>query len=134
MKIKKIDNDEIINILKEEGIVETRDINQSIYIMTDGRMISGMFDCNIRGIDHRIIESVFEDFDRNTEDFWDVIIEYTGLAMYVPETKVLLLKPTQILSKEQNEIVSKNNLDIEFFNFIRLKTTQKVLSDRFFKS
>lgn len=115
MKIKKIDNDEIINILKEEGIMETRDINQSIYIMTDGRMISGMFDCNIRGIDHRIIESVFEDFDRNTEDFWDVIIENTGLAMYVPETKVLLLKPTQILSKEQNEIVSKNNLDIEFF-------------------
>lgn len=95
--------------------METNDINQSIYILTDGRMISGMFDCNIRGIDHRVIESIFEDFDRNSEDFWDVVIENTGLAMYVPETKVVLLKPTQILSEKQNEIVSRNNLDVELF-------------------
>ncbi|HDM3609934.1 TPA: hypothetical protein PZR02_002702 [Staphylococcus aureus] len=103
-----MDNIQIIQMLEEEGVELTDDINQAIYILSDGRLISGMFDCGIRGVDHRIIELLFEDVDRDSENFWDEVVNRANLVMYVPETKTILLKENQNITNKQLEMI--NNL------------------------
>lgn len=78
----------IIKLLDSEGIELTSNIDEAIYILADGRMVSGMFDYGVRGIDHRNIEVLFDDVDRHSENFWDEILNRACLVMYVPETKL----------------------------------------------
>ncbi|MDU0936944.1 MAG: hypothetical protein E7A88_00200 [Dermabacter sp.] len=108
----------IIKILDSEGIELTSNIDEAIYILADGRMVSGMFDCGIRGIDHRVMEILFEDVDRDSENFWDEVLNRACLVMYVPETKTVLIKRNQNITDEQLKII--NNLEnqkhsVEYF-------------------
>lgn len=108
----------IIKILDSEGIELTSNIDEAIYILADGRMVSGMFDCGVRGIDHRVMEILFEDVDRDSENFWDEVLNRACLVMYVPETKTVLIKRNQNISDEQLKII--NNLEnqkhsVEYF-------------------
>ncbi|WP_215392833.1 hypothetical protein [Staphylococcus aureus] len=110
-------NTEIINILEEEGIGLTEDINEAIYIMSDGKFISGMYDCGVRGTDHRVIECLFGDIDRHEDDFWDVVLKRAKLVMYVPETKTILLKDNQVITDDQLEVIEKHDksITVEYF-------------------
>lgn len=113
-----MNNIKIIQMLEEEGVELTDDINQAIYILSDGRLISGMFDCGIRGVDHRFIEFLFEDVNRDSENFWDEVLNRACLVMYVPETKTVLIKRNQNITDEQLKII--NNLEnqknsVEYF-------------------
>lgn len=110
-----MNNDDIVEAFNNEGVMLTDSLEESIYILSDGRLLSGMFDCGIRGVDHRIIESIFEDTDRNSTDFWDEVIKRTDLLMYIPETKTALKKQNQKLSEIQMKIVKKYNLKLEDF-------------------
>ncbi|HHP7503175.1 TPA: hypothetical protein ACSGGW_001960 [Staphylococcus aureus] len=113
-----MDNAEIINLLEGEGIEITENINEAIYIMSDGRLISGMYDCGIRGIDHKVIECLFDDIDRDENNFWDVVINRTRLVMYVPETKTILLKKNQVITDSQLTIINQLNKStntVEYF-------------------
>ncbi|CFH41724.1 TPA: hypothetical protein ACF5GV_002787 [Staphylococcus aureus] len=108
----------IIKILDSEGIELTSNIDEAIYILADGRMVSGMFDCGVRGIDHRVMEILFEDVDRDSENFWDEVLNRACLVMYVPETKTVLIKRNQNITDEQLKII--NNLEnqkhsVEYF-------------------
>lgn len=102
-----MDNIQIIQMLEEEGVELTDDINQAIYILSDGRLISGMFDCGIRGVDHRIIELLFEDVGRDSENFWDEVLKRACLVMYVPETKTILIREKQNITDKQLEMIDK---------------------------
>lgn len=113
-----MDNTNILKLLEEEGIELTDNIQEAIYIMSDGRLISGMFDCGIRGIDHRIIECLFEDMDRYTDEFWDEALNRTNLVMYVPETKTVLIKQGQNVTDKQLAVIDKlrkTNCSIDYF-------------------
>ncbi|MBG3486505.1 hypothetical protein I4874_14035 [Staphylococcus aureus] len=108
----------IIKILDSEGIELTSNIDEAIYILADGRMVSGMFDCGVRGIDHRVMEILFEDVDRDSENFWDEVLNRACLVMYVPETKTVLIKRNQNITDEQLKII--NNFEnqkhsVEYF-------------------
>lgn len=108
----------IIKILDSEGIELTSNIDEAIYILADGRMVSGMFECGVRGIDHRVMEILFEDVDRDSENFWDEVLNRACLVMYVPETKTVLIKRNQNITDEQLKII--NNLEnqkhsVEYF-------------------
>ncbi|UXU70118.1 hypothetical protein [Mammaliicoccus sciuri] len=96
-------NKEIIEIFENEGIETTNDITQAIYILTDGTLISGMFYDGDRTEDHRIIEVLFDDIDRYTDNFWQLAHERTGMIQHVPETSYILVKDGQIVTEEQKQ-------------------------------
>ncbi|WP_323705880.1 hypothetical protein P3U41_05585 [Mammaliicoccus sciuri] len=96
-------NKEIIEIFENEGIETTNDITQAIYILTDGTLISGMFYDGDRTEDHRIIEVLFDDIDRYTDNFWQLAHERTGMIQHVPETSYILVKDGQTVTEEQKQ-------------------------------
>lgn len=97
----------IIKLLDSVGIELTSNIDEAIYILADGRMVSGMFDYGVRGIDHRNIEVLFDDVDRDSENFWDEILNRACLVMYVPETKTILIREKQNITDKQLEMIDK---------------------------
>ena len=101
--MKKLTNDEIIELFEAEGVETTEDINEAIYILDDGRMISGMFYDGMRTEDHRIIEILFDDIDRYSENFWQQAHKRTGMIQHVPETSFILIKQGQEPTEEQEQ-------------------------------
>lgn len=96
-------NQEIIEIFENEGVETTNDITQAIYILSDGTLISGMFYDGDRTEDHRIIEVLFDDIDRYTDNFWQLAHERTGVIQHVPETSYILVKDGQTVTEEQKQ-------------------------------
>ena len=94
-------NKQIIKIFEDEGIETTDNINEAIYILTDGTLISGMFYDGMRTEDHRIIEILFDDIDRYTPNFWSIAHERTGMIQHVPETSYILKTVGQEVTTEQ---------------------------------
>lgn len=101
--MKKFTNDEIIELFEAEGVETTENLDEAIYILDDGRMISGMFFDGMRTEDHRIIEVLFDDIDRYTENFWQQAHGCTGMIQHVPETSFILVKQGQEPTLEQEQ-------------------------------
>ncbi|MDF0320927.1 hypothetical protein O0M08_11035 [Staphylococcus pseudintermedius] len=113
-----MNNTKIIRLLEEEGIEITENIEEAIYIMADGCLISGMFNGGVRGIDHRIIESLFDDIDRDSDDFWGEALKRTHFVMCVPETNAIILKNNQVITGEQIKVIDqlkKVEYKVEYF-------------------
>lgn len=96
-------NQEIIKMFESEGIETTDNLNEAIYILSDGTLISGMFYDGDRTEDHRIIEVLFEDIDRYTPNFWHIAHQRTGMIQHVPETSYILKTVGQDVTTEQQE-------------------------------
>ena len=94
-------NDEIIEMFEAEGVETTDNLEEAIYILSDGTLISGMFFDGMRTEDHRIIEILFDDIDRNSNNFWEQAHERTGMIQHVPETSFILIKQGQETTEEQ---------------------------------
>ena len=97
----KLTNEQIIEAFENEGIETTIDINEAIYILSDGTLISGMFYDGDRTEDHRIIEILFDDINRYDNDFWKLAHERTGMIQHVPETSYILKTVSQEVTTEQ---------------------------------
>ncbi|MHC5291055.1 hypothetical protein ACYSTM_21105 [Bacillus licheniformis] len=109
-----MNNTQLVNELLEEGYNMTDNPFEAIYILTDGQLISGDFDCGCRGTDHRMIECVI-DGDRYEDDFWDKVHTDLGLVRVVPETEIALIKEGQELTAKQEEIISQIGFEIEAY-------------------
>ena len=94
-------NNQIIKMFEVEGVETTDNLNESIYILSDGTLISGMFYDGGRTEDHRIIEILFDDIDRYTPNFWSIAHERTGMIQHVPETSYILKTVGQGVTTEQ---------------------------------
>ena len=114
LQMRTITNEQIIEMFEAEGIETTDNLNESIYILDDGTMISGMFYDGDRTEDHRVIEVLFDDIDRYTNNFWELAHERTGMIQHVPECNQLLINKTNVLSDEQLEIVEQMEF-VEYF-------------------
>lgn len=101
--MRTLTNEEIIELFEAEGVETTESLDEAIYILDDGRMISGMFFDGMRTEDHRIIEVLFDDIDRYTKDFWEQAHERTGMIQHVPETSFILIKQGQEPTAEQKQ-------------------------------
>ncbi|MCY0092269.1 MULTISPECIES: hypothetical protein [Bacillus amyloliquefaciens group] len=102
------------NEIIEEGYNFTENPMEALYILSDGTMISGDFDCGIRGTDHRMIDSVVEGSDRYDESkFWDIVHYDLQLVRTVPETKIALIGTKQVLTADQKRIISDAGYKIE---------------------
>lgn len=98
--------------IEDEGYQFTDNPEEAIYILTNGKMIDGMFDYGSRGEDHRMIEA-FTKKDRYDDGFWDEVHLDMGLVRLVPETYVALVRQGQRISDEQKAILEEVGYDIE---------------------
>lgn len=103
-KVEWITDDEIVETLENEGFEMTNDPNDAIYVLRDGRMISGQIYYGVRGEDHRMIENLFNDIDRYDEKFWETAFERTGVLMLIPETRMALGLPSTKTGLTQKQI------------------------------
>ena len=107
-------NQQIIKMFEAEGVETTDNLEEAIYILSDGTLISGMFYDGDRTEDHRVIEVLFDDIDRYTNNFWELAHERTGMIQHIPECNQLLINKTNVLSDEQLEIVKQMEF-VEYF-------------------
>ena len=101
--MRTLTNEEIIELFESEGVETTDNLNEAIYILDDGQMISGMFFDGMRTEDHRIIEVLFDDIDRYTDDFWEQAHARTGMIQHVPESNWILIKKGQETTEGQKQ-------------------------------
>lgn len=99
--MRTLTNQEIIKIFESEGVETTTNLNEAIYIMSDGTLISGMFYDGDRTEDHRIVEVLFDDIDRYMPNFWNIVHERTRMVQHVPETSYILKTVGQNITEEQ---------------------------------
>ena len=101
LKMKNLTNQQIIKMFEDEGVETTDNLEEAIYILSDGTLICGMFYDGDRTEDHRIIEILFDDIDRYTPNFWSIAHERTGMIQHVPETSYILKTVGQDVTTEQ---------------------------------
>ena len=94
--------------LKEfmEDAVTTDDINQAIFIMKDGTLIDGEFDCGIRGDDHN---ELLDYFDGMT---WEELHQQLNIVRLVPETKFALIGKGQELNQDQQDLLNNSDYQV----------------------
>lgn len=108
--MERIDNSDIEQWIHDTGLQFTDLVEESIYILRDGRLISGGFDYGVRGEEHRCIDSLVE-LSGYDSSKWKIFHTVTDMVMVVPETKELLLMNGQVLTPSQtiicNEAIEK---------------------------
>ena len=94
--------------LKEfmEDVPTTKDINEAIFIMKDGTLIDGEFDCGIRGDDHN---ELLDYFDGMT---WEELHQRLNIVRLVPETKFALISKGQKLNQDQQDILNNSSYQV----------------------
>ena len=93
-------------LIEEEQIIGTN-IEEAVYILTDGTSWDGQFDCGCRGVEHREVES-FTKYDRyDGEKFWKEVTVTLGLVMLVPESKMVLIHPEYTVTDKQQKQINK---------------------------
>lgn len=94
--------------LKEfmEDATTTEDINQAIFIMKDGTLIDGEFDCGIRGDDHNELLDYFNGMN------WEELHQQLDIVRLVPETKFALIGKGQELNQVQQDLLNDSNYQI----------------------
>jgi hypothetical protein len=106
-------------MLTKEQIIEevtlTDNPFEALYILADGSMIWGEFDCGVRGIDHRMIELFVDGADRYESKFWDIVHYELGLVRTVPESMTALIKEGQKLTEEQKRIIENAGYELEVY-------------------
>lgn len=109
-----IDIEEIEAWMEDEGYEFADDIEETLFILPDGQMISGGYEMGVRGEDHIMIESLM-DSDRYDVDFWSKVHDQTGIVRYVPETNVGLIATDQKLTNQQLNILEDAGATIESY-------------------
>lgn len=113
--------------IKDDELEVTDNINEALYIMRDGTMISGTdSETGIRGLDHMCAQDIISEGNtRNlygsgngVEKFWQALHAKTGLIRYAPETETALIGEGQELSDEQFKALSSADYKIE--NYTKL--------------
>lgn len=107
--------EQLVNAIIEEGYNMTDNLDEAIYILADGQMISGDFDCGVRGTDHRMIDCVADGDRYDGEDFWNNVHNDFQLVRLVPETQIALIIEGQELTEEQEEILNNSSYEIEVY-------------------
>ena len=94
--------------LKEfmEDAATTEDIDQAIFIMKDGTLIDGEFDCGIRGDDHN---ELLDYFDGMT---WEELHQQLKIVRLVPETKFALIGKDQELNQDQQDLLNNSDYQV----------------------
>ena len=99
----------LANWMEDEGLQFTTNVNSAIYLLPDGRMISGVSIWNPtknRDIDHRTVESLINK-SRYDKDFWKDVFKDTHFVMVIPENKQIMISNDVALSNNQLTAINK---------------------------
>ena len=89
----------------ESGDLETTsNINEALAILSDGTLISGEFDCGIRGLDHNGLLDAGETWDS---------LHNCNIVRLVPESETALINQDQQLNDIQLALLSDSEYAIE---------------------
>lgn len=96
----------------------TNNLNDSLYLLTNGQMISGCDQYGERSEDHRcMLDLVLNGKNyytlKNPVKAWLKLHRETNLVRICPETKTALITTNQILTTRQKTILNKFNYQIE---------------------
>jgi hypothetical protein len=102
--------------LTDAEISFTDSIGNALWLLPDGSMIDGEFDCGSRGQDHRVIESGIKGLDRyDGAKFWNSCHYDYKLVRLCPESDVALVAKRQKLTAEQKYILNQTSFQIEIY-------------------
>lgn len=101
----------------EAEIQFTDSLSTAMYLLPDGSMIDGEFDCGMRGQDHRLIFGAvnYPNYYEvsNPSELWDRIHKEYKVVRLVPESNTALIKGHQRLTDTQKEILANSSYVIE---------------------
>lgn len=89
-----------------EEVDTTTELDTAIFILADGTMIDGCFDCGVRSIDHNEMKSYFE-------TNWDTIHKELKVVRLIPESMVALVGVDQTLTVEQKSLLLDSEYQVE---------------------
>ena len=100
--------------LKDMGYGLTDNDYEAIYVMQDGTMIDGEWDCGYRGLDHNMIAFAVP-YKRSLDynKFWVYVHKDLGLLRVIPETDTCLAWVNQQLTDQQIDFIERNGYKLE---------------------
>lgn len=105
-------NDSLKNDLIDDEDEETftNNIDEAIFILNDGSLVSGEYYDGIRSLDHNSIKSRFE-----PETSWKQLHDTYNFIRLVPETKTALISGSQVISENVKNMLNLSNYEIETY-------------------
>jgi len=92
----------------------TDNIDEAIFILENGQMVSGDFDMGMRGLDHNCIICLAPS-ELSHNEKWNHIHSVYNVVRLVPETKEALITGVQILSSIQKQLLKDSNYKISVY-------------------
>lgn len=112
-------DEQIKAYVEDYGYEMTDNLDEALYILRDGSMISGGYDMGIRGEDHNMIVDLISEGvekDKNSEgatNFWKALHQKTSLVRVVPETNSALIATGQQLTAPQRHVIDELGYRVE---------------------
>ena len=105
-------NDSLKNdlIADDEEDTFTNNIDEAIFILNDGSLVSGEYYDGIRNLDHNSIKSRFE-----PKTSWKQLHDTYNFIRLVPETKMALVSDSQVVSKNIKNMLNSSNYETEVY-------------------
>jgi len=88
----------------------TNNIDEAIFILNDGSLVSGEFYDGIRNLDHNSIKSRFE-----PETSWKQLHDTYNFIRLVPETKTALVSGSQVITNSVKNMLNLSNYETEIY-------------------
>ncbi len=115
----QVTDEQIKAYVEDYGYEMTDNLDEALYILRDGSMISGGYDMGIRGEDHNMIVDLISEGvekDKNSEgatNFWKALHQKTSLVRVVPETNSALIATGQQLTAPQRHVIDELGYKVE---------------------
>ena len=115
----QVTDEKIKAYVEDYGYEMTDNLDEALYILRDGSMISGGYDMGIRGEDHNMIVDLISEGvekDKNSEgatNFWKALHQKTSLVRVVPETNSALIATGQQLTAPQRHVIDELGYRVE---------------------
>jgi len=97
-------------IADDEEDTFTNNIDEAIFILNDGSLVSGEFYDGIRNLDHNSIKSRFE-----PETSWKQLHDTYNFIRLVPETKTALVSGSQVITNSVKNMLNLSNYETEIY-------------------
>lgn len=115
----QVTDEQIKAYVEDYGYEMTDNLDEALYILRDGSMISGGYDMGIRGEDHNmIVDLISEGVEKNKNsegatNFWKALHQKTSLVRVVPETNSALIATGQQLTAPQRHVIDELGYKVE---------------------